>query len=175
MTLTNFPVLAICRRTGWFPELSERPPKDQGAFEAVPRRAPDCASVVICRLPVLRIQEPPPAVGPRIEVEVPVTVLPFQAHFPPVQRNLRIGIERSDVRPGTGAVLTRIGHGGVVRILGIRRPGVLRNIRIVVDGARFGPGPVAGIGAPIPAEARSGIGPATIWRPRTRPPWPGGQ
>src|SRR5580698_7056416 len=36
-------------------------------------------------LPVLRIQEPPPTVGSRIEVEVPVSVRPFQRHLTPVQ------------------------------------------------------------------------------------------
>lgn len=84
-------------------------------------------------LPVFGIQEPPPTVGSRIEVEIPVSVRPFQRDFAPVQGHLRIRIERSDVGPSTGTVLAWIRHGGIVRVLGIRRPSGLRQVRIVVS------------------------------------------
>src|SRR5262245_53983033 len=34
------------------------------------------------------------------EVEEPPAVIPFERHLPPCQRHLRIGIERTNVRPG---------------------------------------------------------------------------
>src|SRR4051812_14089647 len=45
--------------------------------------------VVIHRAAIFEVQEPPP-------------VVPFQRHFPPAQGHLRVGIERADVRPGSG-------------------------------------------------------------------------
>ena len=92
-------------------------------------------------LPVLRMQEPPPLIGARAEVQIPRTVIPFQLNLPPSQRNLRIGIERSDVRPGTGTVLLRIGDLCVVGIRRIGGPCIRRQTRIVENrrrGARCG-------------------------------------
>ena len=52
------------------------------------------------------------------------------------KRNLRIGIEGTDVRPGGRRVLLGIGHRGVVRIRGIARPGVGRHRRMIVTHRR---------------------------------------
>ena len=84
-------------------------------------------------LPVFWFQEPEPAIRTRTEVEVPVSVVPFQLDLSPSQRNLRIGIERSDVRPGTGTVLLRIAQLSVVRIRSVRRPSVIWQVRHVVN------------------------------------------
>src|SRR5579863_9902187 len=72
---------------------------------SIPRFA---ASASNSRLPVFRIEEPPPPVGPGTEVQVPVAVVPFQRGLPPSQRNLWVRIERADVRPRRSRVLRRI-------------------------------------------------------------------
>src|SRR5437016_1731889 len=52
----------------------------------------------------------------RAEIEEPPTVVPFQRNLPPCQRHLRIGIERTDVRPSRWRILLRIAQSGVVRV-----------------------------------------------------------
>ena len=80
---------------------------------------------------------PPPAAARLVfEVQPPPAVVPFQADLAPAQRNLRIGIEGTDVRPGGRRVLLGIGHRGVVRIRGIARPGVARHGRMIVTHRR---------------------------------------
>ena len=66
------------------------------------------------------------------EIEHPPAIVPFQRHFPPAQRHLRIRVERTDVRPGGRRILLRIGQACVVRIRCIARPGVIGQLRLVI-------------------------------------------
>src|SRR5436190_23431123 len=52
--------------------------------------------VVVHRAAILEVEHPPP-------------VVPFERHFPPAQRHLRIRVERANVRPGRGRILLGVG------------------------------------------------------------------
>ena len=95
------------------------------------RETPSCVRPASVGLPVFGVHEPEPAVRFGIEVQHPVAVVPFQGDLPPAEWNLRIGIERADVRPGAGGILLRILDGRRVRVLGLGWPGVTRKIRLV--------------------------------------------
>ena len=56
-------------------------------------------------VPVLGVEEPPPAVRAAIEFQVPVPVVPAQLGITPAEGHLWVRIKRTDVRPGTGVVL----------------------------------------------------------------------
>ena len=60
-----------------------------------------------------------------LEVEPPDAVVPSESNGPPVQRNFRIRVERSDVRPGLPGVSGRVANRGKVRIWGIAGPCVI--------------------------------------------------
>ena len=79
-------------------------------------------------VPVPRIHEPPPLFGAGAEVDLPVSVVPFQLHLTPSQRDLRIRVEWANVRIGRSAVLFGVADLSVVRITGVGRPGVVRQV-----------------------------------------------
>src|SRR5690606_20414184 len=66
------------------------------------------------------------------EVEVPPSVVPFERDFTPAERNLRVGVERTDVRPGGWRVLAGVGDGSIVRVRRVGRPRVARHVRLVI-------------------------------------------
>ena len=86
------------------------------------------------RLPVLGIQDPVPLVFFFIEVQLPVTVVPLQRNFTPSHRHLGIRIERSDIGPCTGTVLSWVADSRRIRILGVSRPCVTRQMWIAEAG-----------------------------------------
>ena len=70
-----------------------------------------------------------------VEVEPPPAVFPFHRHFPPAERNLRVRVERSDVRPSRSRILRRVSDGAVVRVRSVARPRVARHVRLIVGDA----------------------------------------
>src|SRR5689334_4307671 len=93
-TCENFPILTILRKTDGRGPILRRKIGPRRSFMGLIK-----AGSVFRPLPVPRIEEPPPPVGPGSEVQVPVPVIPFQLGLPPSERNLGIGIEGTNVRP----------------------------------------------------------------------------
>ncbi len=58
------------------------------------------------------------------KVEVPESIIPFQRDLAPSQRNLRIGVERTDVWPRRWTVLLGISYGTIVWIGRIAWPSI---------------------------------------------------
>src|SRR5579871_3013952 len=95
-----------------------------------------CSIRSLHRSPVVWIEVPPPLIRTGPEHQVPLSVIPSKRCIAPSQRNLWIGIERTDVRPGTGTVLLRIRHSRRVRILGIGWPRIIRQAWVVIHSLR---------------------------------------